>query len=99
MINIYLVNAGGVNGRNRPNDGVFTNAFGKHFSPLREQQFRIAKASNSITGIQNNGCGYNRAKQRSAAYLVDACNQFRSGSPRYFFVLQSASQPLQQAQL
>src|SRR3954447_10185216 len=99
MINIYLVNARGINRCNGPNDGVFTDAFGKNFATLGEQQFRIPKASNSITRIQNNGCGYYRAKQRSPAYLVNACNEFRSRSPRYFFVLQRASQPLQQSQL
>ena len=99
MINIYLVNARGINRCNGPNDGVFTDAFGKNFATLREQQFRIAKASNSITRIQNNGGGHYGTKQRAAADLVNACDQFRSRSPGYFFVLQSASQSLQQAQL
>ena len=63
MVDIDLVDASRVNCRNCPSQGMFADAFGQDFAPISEQQFGIAQATNSITGIQYYSRRDNRSKE------------------------------------
>ena len=52
MVDIDLIDAGGVNRCDRPRNRVLPNAFCKHLAPICRKQLRVAQATNSVAGIK-----------------------------------------------
>ncbi len=98
LINIDLIDAGGIDSGNGPGDGVLTNEGREFFATLGRKQFRIAQAANTVCGIENDGGGHNWAEQRSAADFIDSGNMPRARGPRSHLKFQSATQFFQKSQ-
>jgi hypothetical protein len=63
LVDVDLIDAGGVNGSNRPGHGMLANSFRENFTPLGRQQLRIAQTAYAIFRIKNYGGSHNRAKE------------------------------------
>src|SRR5579862_1512329 len=99
MIDVDLIDASGIDGGNRPTDRVLTNSIRQNFATVGQQQLGIAKAANSISGIENDCCGDYGAEKRTTANLVDSGYEIRTGLPSFLFKLQRAVQAFQEAEL
>lgn len=75
MVNIDLVDAGGIHRGDGPRDGMFADADGEFFATFRGQEFRIAQTANAVGGIEDHSGRHDRAEERSAADLIDSGNQ------------------------
>ena len=53
---------------------VLANLKSEFFAALGGEQFRIAQTANAVSGIENDGCGHDRAEQRAAADFIDSSN-------------------------
>ncbi len=103
LVDIDLIDAGGIHCGNGPGDGMLANQKREFFAALGREQFGIAQAANAVCRIvvliEDHGGSYYRAEQRSAADFIDSGNAFRARSPSPLFKLKSAAQFFQQAQL
>ena len=77
LVDINLIDAGGIDGGDSPRDGMLANAFGQQLAPFRQQQLGVAQPSNAIAGIENDGGRDDRSEQRTAADFVHARDQAR----------------------
>src|SRR5207237_8699009 len=99
VIDVNLINAGSIHRGNGPRYGVLAYAFRQNFTAVCEQEFRIAQATNAVSRIQyDRGCN-DWSKQRPTADFIYTGHQRCAGTPRQLFVLESAMETLQQAQL
>jgi hypothetical protein len=70
VIDIDLVNDGGVHGRDGPSRGAFANSQGQLFATLRIEQFAVIEAPDGAIGIEDYSAGHDGAKKRAAADLI-----------------------------
>ncbi len=63
LVNIDLIDAGGIDGRNRPGDGMLADSFRQNFAPFRRQQLGIAQTAYPIRRIEDHGGSDDRTKQ------------------------------------
>jgi len=96
LVDIDLIDAGGIHGSDGPGDGMPANQERKFFPALGGEQFRIAQTANAVSRvvvlIEDNGGSNDRAEQRSAAHLIDSGNVCRACSPNLLFKIKSAAQ-------
>jgi hypothetical protein len=99
LVDINLVDAGGVHRGDGPSDSVLADALGQYLAAFRAQQLGIAQSSNAISGIEDDSGSNYRSKQRAPSDLVHPRHQMRAQPPGFFLILQRATQLLEQAKL
>ncbi len=92
MIDVDLVNPGGIDGSDRIRDRMFANANGEFLTALGRKQLGIAQPANAVAGIENDRGRHHRSEQGSAPHFVHSGDQLGSRSPRQLFKFQSATQ-------
>jgi hypothetical protein len=99
LIDIDLIDAGGIHGGHGPGDAMLANSEREFLAAFGGNQFGITQATNAIGRIEDHGSGDDRAEQRSAANFVDSGNVVGARGPCPLLEIQSAAQFFQQAQL
>ena len=78
VVDIDLIDAGGIHSGNGPGDGMLANQQREFFAALGRKQFRIAQAANAVCRvvifIEDHGGGDDRAEQRSTTDFIDSGN-------------------------
>lgn len=103
LVDIDLIDAGGIHSGNCPSDAMLANQEREFFAALGGEQFGIAESPNAgrgiVVSIENDGSCDHWTEQRPAAHFIDSGNILCAGVPRPLFKLKSAAQFFQQAQL
>jgi hypothetical protein len=92
LVDIDLIDAGGIDGGNGPGDGMPANLKREFFAALGREQFGIAQAANAVGRVEDHGGGYDWAEQRSAANFIDSGNVFGARGPRPLFKIERTAQ-------
>jgi hypothetical protein len=98
LVDIDLIDAGGIHGGDGPGDAMLANQEREFFAAFGGEQFRIAQAANAVRGVENDGGshdGPNSDPRPTSSTPATCCAR----GPGPLFKIQSAAQFFQQAQL
>ena len=100
LVNIDLIDAGGIDGGNGPSDAMPANQEREFFAAFGRKQLGIAQPANAVCRvvvlIEDHGSRYDGAEQRSTADFIDSGNELRARSPSPLFKFKSAAQLFQE---
>jgi len=99
LIDIDLIDAGGIYRSHRPGDGVMANEPRELFAALGRKQLGIAQAANAMCRVEDDSRGNDWAKERSAANFIDSGKVERALGPSALFEFEGAAKLVQKAQL
>src|SRR5258708_130663 len=78
---------------------MFPNFYRQAFVHLCGKQLVITQAADAVVRLEDYSRSYDRAEERASSNLVNARDQLSATTPGILLELQSALEPLEQAQL
>jgi len=103
LVDINLIDAGGIHGGDGPGDGMLANQEREFFAALGGKQFGITQPADAVCRfvvlIEDDRGRYDWAEQGSATDFIDSSNKLRAYTPSPLFELKRAAEFFQQAQL
>src|SRR5205823_8942130 len=99
LVDVDLVDAGGVHRGDGPRDGALADTLRQNLAPLGGQELGIAQSLDAVRGVEDDGGGDHGTEERAAADFVYAGYELRASIPCALLVARGALQPLEQAEL
>jgi len=91
LIDIDLIDAGGIDRGNRPGEAMTANDERELFAAVGRKEFGIAQAANAMCRVEDDSRGNDWAKERSAANFIDSGKVERAFGPSALFKFQGAA--------